>query len=164
MSKPHTLCQSKRTLCDPAIDFSMRSVKKKLPFQFVLDELMPVRPTIKRVFGFTYLYLDERLLLALREGKKQQATNGIWIFTDAEHISSLRSEFPLLPRQYFWKSGRNAWVILAHRLENFEEYAFKACELILKGDRRLGRLTRGSMRPSRLTNKSSSQSISKTIR
>jgi hypothetical protein len=34
-------------------------------------------------------------------------------------------------------------VILASKLENFEEYAYTACELILRGDRRIGRVTRG---------------------
>jgi hypothetical protein len=29
------------------------------PFPFVLDELQPIRPTVKRAFGLTYVYLDE---------------------------------------------------------------------------------------------------------
>jgi hypothetical protein len=44
-----------------------------------------------------------------------------------------------------WRSGKKAWVVLASRLEDFEEYAFTACELVLKGDQRIGRLTRGEM-------------------
>lgn len=122
----------------------MHSVKKKFSFQFVLDELMPVRPIIKRMFGFTYVYLDEKLFLALRQSDKQPNTNGVWIFTASEHLESLRLEFPDLPRQNFWKSGKNGWVILTSRLENFEEFVYKACELILCGDQRLGRVTRGS--------------------
>src|SRR5436190_5746623 len=35
-------------------------------------------------------------------------------------------------------SGKNAWVVLPSRLADFEEYAFKACDLILNGDRRVG--------------------------
>jgi hypothetical protein len=50
----------------------------------------------------------------------------------------------LLPRRCFWKAGKNGWVILHSELEDFEEYAFRACELILRGDPRVGRLTRGS--------------------
>ena len=119
----------------------MQSVKNRVPFQFVLDEIMPLRLEIKRMFGFTYIYLDQRILLALRDAKKQPNTNGIWIFTEANHIESLRREFPALPRQNFWKSGTKAWVILATKLEIFEEYALKVCELILRGDRRLGRVT-----------------------
>jgi hypothetical protein len=122
----------------------MRRVQKQAAFQFVLDELIPIRPIIKQMFGFTYVYLDDKLLLALRDANRQPNTNGIWIFTEAEHLESLRLDFPELPRRNFWKSGRNGWVILAKRLESFEEYAFRACELILRGDRRFGRVTRGS--------------------
>ena len=118
---------------------------KKLatPFPFVIDELISIRPTIKRAFGFTYLYLDERLLCGLRNSPKQPASNGMWIFTTTEDIESLAKEFPRLSRRYLWRSGKNAWVVLPSRLAEFEEYAFKACELILNGDKRIGRATRG---------------------
>ena len=122
------------------------SAKRRSPFRFVLDEITPIRPTLKQMFGFTYVYLDERLLLSLRDSVKQPRFNGVWIYTLAEHIQSFRAEFPLLPRRCFWKSGKNGWVILHAELEDFEEYAFKACELILKGDQRVGRVTRGSRR------------------
>jgi hypothetical protein len=123
----------------------MRSAKKQFPFQFVLDELMPIRPTAKRMFGFTHVYLDEKLLLSLRDSVKQPQYNGVWLYTQAEHIESLRKDFPL-PRRCFWRSKKsgNGWVILSSNLEEFEEYAFLACELILRGDRRLGRVTRGN--------------------
>jgi hypothetical protein len=116
---------------------------KQAPFPFILEELLPIRPTIKRAFGFTYVYLDEKLLCSLRNSFKQPSSNGMWLFTTTEHVDSLGNEFPQLPKRYLWRSGKNAWVILASRLEDFEEYAFKACELILNGDRRVGRLTRG---------------------
>jgi hypothetical protein len=114
------------------------------PFGFVLDEILPIRPTLKPMFGFTYVYLGERLLLSLRDSKKQPRFNGVWLYTHTEHLESLHAEFPLLPRRCFWKSGKNGWVILRSELEDFEEYAFKACELILRGDQRVGRVTRGS--------------------
>jgi len=116
--------------------------KRQSPFQFVLEELLPIRPTINQMFGFTYVYFDDQLLLALRDSIKQPRCNGLWLYTQAEHIASLRREFPLLPGHYFWKSGKNSWVILASKREDFEEYAFNACQLILRGDRRIGRVTR----------------------
>lgn len=119
---------------------------KSFPFPFVLDELMPVRPTIKRVFGFVYLYLDEVLLCGLRDSAKRPGSNGIWLFTTTEHLESLSREFPNLPRRCLWRSGKNAWIVLASRLEYFEEYAFKTCELILNGDRRIGRISRANSR------------------
>jgi hypothetical protein len=116
--------------------------RKQSPFQFVLDELDPIRPVVKQMFGFTHVYLDEKLLLSIRNSVKQPRFNGVWLYTQTEHIVSLRNEFPLLPTRSFWRSGKNAWVILASTFEDFEEYAFKACELILRGDQRVGRITR----------------------
>ena len=120
------------------------SVRKHDPFPFVLEELISIRPTIKRMFGFTNVYLDERLLFSLRDSVKQPGSNGMWLYTTTEHVESLGREFPQLPKRQLWRSGKNAWVVLASRLEDFEEYAFKACELILKGDQRIGRITRGA--------------------
>ena len=119
------------------------SARKRDPFPFVLEELISIRPTIKRMFGFTSVYLDDKLLCSLRDSPKQPGANGLWLYTTTEHVDSLGREFPGLPRRQLWRSGKNAWVILASRLEDFEENAFKACELILKGDQRIGRITRG---------------------
>jgi hypothetical protein len=117
--------------------------KTELPFPFVIDELLSLRPRVKQAFGFTYVYLDDKLLCGLRKSKKQPGCNGLWLFTTTEHLESLGKEFPDLSRRYLWRSGKNAWVILPARLGDFEEYAFKACELMLNGDKRVGRLTRG---------------------
>jgi len=121
------------------------AVKKQLPFPFVIEELDSLRPTIKRMFGFTHIYLEDKLLLSLRENPKQPGTNGLWLYTTTEHIESLAKEFPHLPRRQLWRSKKNAWIIIASRLEDFEEYAFKACELILNGDKRIGRISRGTV-------------------
>lgn len=113
---------------------------KSGPFPFVLEELESIRPTVKHAFGFTYIYLDDRLLCCLRDSIKKSSTNGLWLFTTTEHVDSLSREFPDLPRRYLWRSGSKAWVVITSKAEYFEEYAFKACELILNGDRRLGRV------------------------
>jgi hypothetical protein len=120
------------------------STKRQASFHFVLDELLPIRPIIRQMFGFTYVYLDEKLLLSLRESVKQPQYNGVWLYTEAQHIESLRREFPQLPKRCFWKSRKSGsgWVILSSQLEDFEEYTYRACELILRGDQRLGRVTR----------------------
>ena len=121
------------------------SQKRRDPFPFVLEELSSMRPTIKRWFGFTSVYLDEKLLCSLRDSARQPNTNGMWIYTTAEHVESLVKEFRELPKRQLWRSrsGNYAWIVLASRLEGFEEYAFKACELILRGDYRIGRITKG---------------------
>jgi hypothetical protein len=108
----------------------------------VLDELWPLRPIVRKAFGITFVYVDDVLLLGLRDSRKQPSTNGVWLFTFAEHLESLRRDFSSVPRNHFWKSGDKGWVILASRLEHFEENVFQACELMLRGDKRIGRITR----------------------
>ena len=130
-----------------------QSSRRREPFPFVLDELAALRPTVKSMFGFTYVYLDDRLLCLLRDSARQTGSNGMWLFTTSEHIDSLAREFPDLSRRQLWRSRKNAWVVLASRLENFEEYAFRACELIINGDRRIGRVTRGSGSYAQLQNR-----------
>jgi hypothetical protein len=117
--------------------------KRPEPFPFVLEELEPIRPTIKPMFGMTSIYLGDKLLCSLRDSVKQPNTNGIWLYTTAEYIDSLAREFPGLSKRQLWRSrsSEKAWIVLASRLENFEEYAFKACELMLRGDQRIGRLS-----------------------
>jgi len=123
-------------------------VHHSLPFPFILEELSAVRPTVKHMFGFVSLYLDDKLVCSLRDSVKQPGSNGMWLYTTIEDVDSLAREFPDLPKRQLWRSrsGNNAWLILASRLENFEEHALKACELILNGDRRIGRVSRGSTR------------------
>jgi hypothetical protein len=121
---------------------SAQSSKSAVPFPFVLDELESLRPTVKKVFGFTHVYLGEKLLFSLRDATRQRGTNGMWLYTTTEHADSLAAEFPDLPRRQIWRSGKKAWVVIASRLGDFEENAFRACELILRGDQRIGRLSR----------------------
>jgi hypothetical protein len=124
-----------------------RAARSREAFPFVLEELSVIRPTIKHWFGFTSVYLDEKLICSLRDSAKQPNSNGMWLYTTTEQVESLAREFPELPKRQLWRSrsGNKAWIVLASRLEGFEEYAFKACELILRGDQRIGRLTRGKI-------------------
>lgn len=123
----------------------MKSDGSVAPFPFVLDELHPIHPVVRRMFGMTYLYCEETLLLALRDSVKKPDTNGVWLYTQVEHLESLRREFPLLPGHCFWKSGKKGWVILASKHDLFEEYVLHACEMIVRGDHRIGRASRGAM-------------------
>jgi hypothetical protein len=117
------------------------SQRRPLPFPFIIDELESLRPTVRGVFGFTHVYLEDRLLFSLRDADTRTGSNGMWLYTTTEHADSLAQEFPDLPRRQIWRSGKKAWVILASRLGDFEENALRACELILSGDRRIGRVS-----------------------
>jgi hypothetical protein len=113
-------------------------VKQKLPYSFVLEELATLDITSKPMFGFVYVYLGEKLILMLRERTNQPERNGLWLATMSEHLASLRKEFPLLPSSCVISSGENGWLFLPARLEVFESYAVRACELIAQDDARIG--------------------------
>ena len=119
-----------------------KSQPRVIPFPFIIDELESLRPSIKKVFGFTHVYLEDKLLFSLRDTAAQRGTNGMWLYTTIEHADTLAAEFPELPRRQIWRSGEKAWVILASRMGDFEENALRACELILRGDQRIGRVSR----------------------
>lgn len=116
--------------------------RKQIPFPFIIDELESLRPTVKNIFGFAHVYLEDRLLFSLRDAATRTSSNGMWLYTTTEHADSLAAEFSDLPRRQIWRSGNKAWIVLTTRLGNFEENAFKACELILRGDQRIGRVSR----------------------
>lgn len=124
----------------------MSAKRQKTPFPFVLEELASLRPRLKTVFGFTHVYVDDKLLFSLRDSLKRPSTNGIWVYTTLENLDELAREFPSLPRRQLWRSGKNGWLVLASRIAGFEEHAFKLCELILQGDRRIGRVTRAYLK------------------
>ena len=116
--------------------------KSQAPFPFILAELEPLRLTSKKIFGFTHVYLEDRLLFSLRDADKQRGSNGMWLYTTTDQVDSLAAEFSDLSRRQIWRSGKKAWIILASRLPNFEEHALKACELVLRNDQRIGRISR----------------------
>ena len=64
------------------------STKRRDPFPFVLEELSPIRPTIKHWFGFTSVYLDEKLLCSLRDSANFISDVGTGI-AHAEHQHTL---------------------------------------------------------------------------
>ena len=109
-------------------------------FEFALDELQPMRPTVKQMFGFSYVFVGDKLMLLFRNRTNQSQFNGVWVATVAEHFESLQKEFPVSPS---WLVGfaKKQWLLIPLTAQGFEEYSVKACELILGGDVRLGRVS-----------------------
>lgn len=99
-----------------------------------------MRPIVKQMFGFTYVFLGDRLMLLLRNRKNQSRFNGVWLATAEEHFASLQKEFPISP-SWLISFAKKQWLLIPIDAEEFEEYSLKACELILRGDVRLGRLS-----------------------
>lgn len=116
--------------------------KKNIPFDFVLDDLMPLDVTLKPMFGMWAIYAGEKIMLILRQREDQPEKNGVWVATSEEHHKSLKNALPSL-RSIFTYEGSDKdteWQLLPVEADDFEASVGKVCELIKNGDRRIGRI------------------------
>lgn len=116
-------------------------IARRIPFEFVLDELEELRPTTKPMFGCTAVYVDGRIVLVLRERGDHPDDNGVWIATAREHHPSLRATFPEMRSIALLAGGtgnETAWQLLPIDSADFEDSAVRACALILRRDPRIG--------------------------
>lgn len=120
----------------------MTKQKNKAPFDFVLDALTPLDPRINPMFGAFGVYVGEKIVLALRKKEDHEDANGVWIATGKEHHQSLKKELPSMQSIYILSGGtrETGWQMIPADSETFEEEAMKVCELILKGDKRIGKI------------------------
>lgn len=113
--------------------------QKPLPHPFVLDALEAALPETRPLFGCTAVYVGEKIVFALRD-KAGDADNGVWVATVPEHHASLRRELPSLRSITVFGSGVSSWQVLPDDAPDFEESALLACEMVLVGDPRVGRI------------------------
>ena len=118
---------------------------KKLPFPFILEMLYPLQPVTKPMFGCHAVYVREKIMLILRQKETHDESNGVWIATSREHHDSLRKDFPSMHSVYVLSDGKGEtdWQMIHADADDFESSAVRACELILKGDPRIGRVPKG---------------------
>jgi hypothetical protein len=113
---------------------------KAIPFNFVLDYLYPLPIELKSMFGVTTIYLNDRILLGLREKDSSKESNGIWIATTKEYHESLKQELPSITSIPVLGDNGTGWQLLSSANDDFEEQAIKICELIKSNDSRIGKI------------------------
>ena len=64
----------------------------------------------------------------------------MWLATTEEHHQSLRQEFPNMRSIQVLGKKVTGWQVLPTDAEDFEEAALRACELVLAGDPRIGKV------------------------
>lgn len=111
----------------------------KVPYDFVLRLLYPVRPQVKKMLGCYALVLNGKLLMLLRERENQPEFNGVFVATQPEHYDALQSEIHSSNMQFDIDGAPHTWLFLSEDLDDFEEKISKACELIKAGDIRIGK-------------------------
>ncbi len=112
----------------------------KIPFEFVLETLSRAHPRIRPMFGCQGVYLGEKIVLVLRRRNDFEVDNGVWVATVAEHHASLKKEFTSLRSIGLFGGAVTSWQNLPDDADDFEESAIRICELILKGDPRIGKM------------------------
>ncbi len=131
-------------------------LKKPPPFSFVLDALERANPTTRPMFGCIAIYIDAKIVLILREKEEYSSDNGVWLATTVEHHASLKRDFSSMRSiQMFNDGGPTGWQNLPSESPDFEEEALRACEFVLKGDERIGKIPKPKKKKS-LQKKSSS--------
>jgi hypothetical protein len=119
--------------------------KTSVPFEFVLEQLYSVDVDIRPMFGCFALYVNNKIVLILRKKMNFITDNGVWLATNKEHHSSLKQLFPSMrPITVFGKESN--WQNLPDDANDFEEMVLRACELIRRGDNRIGRETKAKDR------------------
>jgi len=110
-----------------------------IPFDFVLEQLFSLEPRVRPMFGCQAIYVGEKIMLILRNKPgEHEDDNGIWISTKAEHHATLKKIFPSMRSIHVLGNGETNWQNLPAEADDFEESAFKVCDLILKNDPRIG--------------------------
>jgi len=114
--------------------------RKAVPYEFVLEAVADLSPTTRVMFGCLAIYVQDKIVLILRDKPTHTADNGVWLATTKEHHESLRREFPNMRSVGVLGQQVTGWQILPADAPDFEETALRACELVAAGDPRIGKV------------------------
>jgi len=114
--------------------------RKAVPYPFVLEAIDTLTPETRPFFGCLGVYVGNKIVLILREKHDETGGDGVWLATTAEHHESLRREFPNMRSIGLLGRDITHWQILPADAPDFEETALRACELIVAGDPRIGKV------------------------
>jgi hypothetical protein len=119
------------------------------PHEFVLDAIASLSPTTRPMFGCLAVYVEDMIVLILRDKPDSAADNGVWLATTADHHESLRREFPRMRSIRVLGKKVTNWQILPADAPDFEEAALRACDLIRARDPRIGKVPKKRVTPKR---------------
>jgi len=92
------------------------------------------------MFGCLAIYVKDKIVLILRDKPTNTADNGVWLATTEEHHQSLRREFPIMRSIQVLSKRITGWQVLPVDAPDFESAALRACDLVLAGDARIGKI------------------------
>jgi hypothetical protein len=92
------------------------------------------------MFGCIAVYVDDKIMLILRAKETEIHDNGVWLATAREHHDSLKKQFSKMRSIEVLGAAPTNWQNLPSDAADFEESVLGACQLILAGDARIGRV------------------------
>ena len=114
--------------------------RRPIPHAFVLDAISTLSPYTRPMFGCLAIYVKDKIVLILRDKPTNTADNGVWLATTQEHHQSLQHEFPNMRSIQVLGKPVTGWQVLPVDAPDFESAALRACELVLAGDARIGKV------------------------
>ena len=114
--------------------------RKAVPHEFVLEAIAALSPQTRPLFGCLAVYVEDKIVLILRDKRDQTADNGVWLATTEEHHESLRREFPNMRSIQVLGKKVTGWQVIPIDAPDFEEAALRACELVVARDPRIGKV------------------------
>lgn len=111
----------------------------KVPYDFVIRYLYPLRPVIKKMLGCYGLFIHQKLVLLLRDRHNQPEFNGIFVATQPLFFEALQSEIHISNMSFDIDGVQHSWIFLSEDLPEFDEKVRKTCEMIKAGDQRIGK-------------------------
>jgi hypothetical protein len=128
--------------------FAVR-MRKPVPHQFVLDAIASLAPVTRPMFGCLAVYVGDKIVLILRDKPDAAADNGVWLATTVENHESLRREFPNMRSIHVLGKKLTGWQVIPVEATDFEEAALRACDLVIAGDPRIGKIPRSRRAPAK---------------
>ena len=131
---------TKRQYVSPLDASLLPKRRKTIPHAFALDAISILSPYTRPMFGGLAIYVGDKMVLVLRDKSTNTADNGVWLATTQEHHQSLRREFPNMRSIQVLGKPVTGWQVLAVDAPDFESAALRACQLVLAGDARIGKI------------------------
>lgn len=134
--------KAKRGARRPTVDDSAFLVKRRaaVPHEFVLDAIASLAPTTRPMFGCLAVYVEDKIVLILRDRHDAPRDNGVWLATAAPHHASLQREFPCMRSIQLFGRKVTHWQVIPTDAEDFERASLHACALIMARDPRIGKV------------------------
>ena len=119
-----------------------KTKRSSAPYPFVLEGLTPLKPEVRRMFSGFAVYVGDKIVLMLRDSPKHPEDNVVWlVFSETANLADpgIRRDFPSLRLINVFAGKIADWRLILADCPTFEAEAWRARELLLKHDTRLGR-------------------------